>query len=106
MCVKRVCSLRLTYTGVHVTGGHFCMMSEEPKDEQTARLLKRHNEENGDSAENTKRIKADEEHAEDEKKFPKKKVVLLLAYSGKGYYGMQVHGEAGHLSSSFSSCSR
>ncbi|CAG5867322.1 unnamed protein product [Menidia menidia] len=47
-------------------------------------------QENEDSAEiATKRVKADGEHIEDDKKFPKKKVVLLLAYSGKGYYGMQ-----------------
>ncbi len=69
-------------------------MSEAPRDEQTAKLLKRANEENEDSAERVqaaKRIKAEGEHGEDEKKYPKKKVVLLMAYSGKGYYGMQVH---------------
>ncbi|XP_053313390.1 pseudouridylate synthase 1 homolog [Spea bombifrons] len=41
-------------------------------------------EENGHSA---KRFKPDNE--EQSKKPPKRKVVLLLAYSGKGYYGMQ-----------------
>lgn len=65
-------------------------MSEAAIDEQqTAKPLKRAHEENEDSAEKlqaTKKLKA-----EDEKKYPKKKVVLLLAYSGKGYYGMQVH---------------
>lgn len=58
-------------------------------------LLKRPNEEDKDedSVERaTKRVKTHEEHAEDGKKYPKKKVVLLLAYSGKGYYGMQVCG--------------
>ncbi|XP_070706683.1 pseudouridylate synthase 1 homolog isoform X2 [Pempheris klunzingeri] len=67
-------------------------MSEGPRDEQTAKLLKRANEENEECAERgqaTKRIKAEGEHTEDEKKYPKKKVVLLMAYSGKGYYGMQ-----------------
>ncbi|MEQ2281191.1 tRNA pseudouridine synthase 1 [Ameca splendens] len=65
-------------------------MSEESTDQQTAKLLKRSNEENEDSAERaTKRVKAEGEHTEDDKKYPKKKVVLLLAYSGKGYYGMQ-----------------
>ncbi|XP_035524517.1 tRNA pseudouridine synthase A isoform X2 [Morone saxatilis] len=67
-------------------------MSEGPRDEQTAKMLKRSNEENEDSAEKvqaSKRIKAEGEHTEDEKKYPKKKVVLLMAYSGKGYYGMQ-----------------
>ncbi|XP_026153352.1 pseudouridylate synthase 1 homolog [Mastacembelus armatus] len=77
------------------SGGHskfFCMMSGGAKDEQTAKLLKRANEESEDSAERlhtTKRIKAEGEHTEDEKKYPKKKVVLLVVYSGKGYYGMQ-----------------
>ncbi|KAM6901982.1 pseudouridylate synthase 1 homolog [Lycodopsis pacificus] len=69
-----------------------CMMSEGSRDEQTAKLLKRANEENEDSAEKVqaaKKLKAEEEKAEDEKKCPKKKVVLLVAYSGKGYYGMQ-----------------
>ncbi|KAL3041526.1 hypothetical protein OYC64_019669 [Pagothenia borchgrevinki] len=69
-----------------------CMMSEASIDEQTAKQLKRANEENEDSAEKlqaTKKLKTEEEPTEDEKKYPKKKVVLLLAYSGKGYYGMQ-----------------
>lgn len=69
-------------------------MSEGGMDKQTATLLKRTNEENEDSAEKVqaaKRVKTDGEHAEDEKKYPKKKVVLLMAYSGKGYYGMQVY---------------
>lgn len=70
----------------------FCNMSEGARDEQTAKQLKRANEENEDSAEKeqaVKKMKAEEEHTEDEKKYPKKKVVLLMAYSGKGYYGMQ-----------------
>ncbi|XP_071322462.1 pseudouridylate synthase 1 homolog [Trachinotus anak] len=69
-----------------------CMMSEGSKDEPTAKLMKRPNEENENSAETVqaaKRIKAEGVQAEDEKKYPKKKVVLLMAYSGKGYYGMQ-----------------
>ncbi|XP_018413856.1 PREDICTED: tRNA pseudouridine synthase A, mitochondrial [Nanorana parkeri] len=41
-------------------------------------------EENGHDA---KRFKPDNE--EQAKKYPKKKVVLLMAYSGKGYHGMQ-----------------
>lgn len=47
-------------------------------------------EENGHQ---NKRLKsnADEEDAEDQnKKSPKRKIVLLMAYSGKGYHGMQV----------------
>ncbi|KAG7223875.1 hypothetical protein INR49_015131 [Caranx melampygus] len=67
-------------------------MSEASKDEPMAKLMKRANEENEDSAERVqaaKRLKAEGVHAEDERKYPKKKVVLLMAYSGKGYYGMQ-----------------
>lgn len=53
-------------------------------------------EENGHQ---NKRLKsdADEEDAEDQnKKLPKRKIVLLMAYSGKGYHGMQVCGLAKH----------
>ncbi|KAM3599874.1 uncharacterized protein V6R79_013259 [Siganus canaliculatus] len=64
-------------------------MSDGSIDANSTKVLKRANEENEDSAEAAKRIKAEGEQAEDEKKYPKKKVVLLLAYSGKGYYGMQ-----------------
>ncbi|XP_030597880.1 pseudouridylate synthase 1 homolog isoform X1 [Archocentrus centrarchus] len=70
----------------------FRMMSEGNMEKQTATLLKRTSEENEDSAERVqaaKRLKTEGEQPEDEKKFPKKKVVLLMAYSGKGYYGMQ-----------------
>lgn len=68
----------------------FCMMSEGPRDEQTAKQLKRANEENeAEKVQATKKLKAEGVNTEDEKKYPKKKVVLLLAYSGKGYYGMQ-----------------
>ncbi|KAM9841157.1 pseudouridylate synthase 1 homolog [Aulostomus maculatus] len=62
-------------------------MSERSNEEQTA--MKRANEENQDSPEATKRVKTEGVHAEDERRYPKKKVVLLIAYSGKGYYGMQ-----------------
>lgn len=68
-------------------------MSAESRDEQTATLPKRAKEENDESAEMVqapKRIKSEGEHPEDERKYPKRKVVLLVAYSGKGYYGMQV----------------
>lgn len=67
-------------------------MSEGPTDQQTTKLLKRANEENEESERvlTSKRVKTQEEHTEDERKYPKKKVVLLMAYSGKGYYGMQV----------------
>ncbi|XP_010875756.1 tRNA pseudouridine synthase A isoform X1 [Esox lucius] len=67
------------------------MMSEES--EKTLTMpLKRVEEGNGDSGENghiRKKLKSDVEDTGDERKHPKRKVVLLLAYSGKGYYGMQ-----------------
>ncbi|XP_064163957.1 pseudouridylate synthase 1 homolog isoform X2 [Anguilla rostrata] len=44
----------------------------------------------GDAAVHTeKRQKVSEDQPLDEKKFQKRKVVLLMAYSGKGYHGMQ-----------------
>lgn len=67
-------------------------MSEEAGKIQTTKLLKRVIEENESSGKNghdTKRHKSDAEKADDEKKQPKRKVALLMAYSGKGYYGMQ-----------------
>lgn len=51
-------------------------------------------EENGHE---NKRLKkdGDEEDGEDQnKRSPKRKIVLLMAYSGKGYHGMQVCGLA------------
>ncbi|XP_069563153.1 pseudouridylate synthase 1 homolog [Brachyistius frenatus] len=77
---------------LHGKGGlykFFCMMSEGSTQQQTAKLLKRANEDSAERLQATKRIKADGEYTEDDKKYPKKKVVLLLVYSGKGYYGMQ-----------------
>lgn len=66
-------------------------MGDESVDQQTPKVLKRPKEENEDSVDKaTKRVKAEGEQNEDDRKYPKKKVVLLLAYSGKGYYGMQV----------------
>uniref|UniRef100_A0A1A8K3P4 Pseudouridylate synthase 1 homolog n=1 Tax=Nothobranchius kuhntae TaxID=321403 RepID=A0A1A8K3P4_NOTKU len=64
-------------------------MSEESTDQQTEKLLKRPNEENEESERVNKKVKTDGENTDDDKKYPKKKVVLLLTYSGKGYYGMQ-----------------
>ncbi|KAI1900887.1 hypothetical protein AGOR_G00054470 [Albula goreensis] len=42
----------------------------------------------GDDGHVEKRLKASTNEQE-ERRFPKRKVVLLMAYSGKGYYGMQ-----------------
>lgn len=64
-----------------------CNMSEVTKDTHSDKVLKRGNEPNEDGGV-AKRFKSDN-NQEDEKKYPKRKVVLLIAYSGKGYYGMQ-----------------
>lgn len=37
-----------------------------------------------------KKLKTDQDEQNVDRKYPKKKVALLMAYSGKGYYGMQV----------------
>lgn len=44
-----------------------------------------------------KRRKTDLELSNEDRRYPKKKVALLMAYSGKGYYGMQVQTSAGFL---------
>ncbi|KAG7272808.1 hypothetical protein CRUP_017862 [Coryphaenoides rupestris] len=75
-----------------------CTMSQgEPL---TTKLTKRENEEPiaGENEQVTaKKVKLEGDNAEDEKKYPKKKVALLLAYSGKGYYGMQGVSAAGQV---------
>lgn len=68
------------------------MMSEEGSGNMLIKPLKRVEEGNGESGENghiRKKLKSVEPTG-NERKHPKRKVVLLLAYSGKGYYGMQV----------------
>eukprot|EP00062_Callorhinchus_milii_P021673 gi/632978632/ref/XP_007906022.1/ PREDICTED: tRNA pseudouridine synthase A, mitochondrial isoform X1 [Callorhinchus milii] len=65
---------------------------EQPgRNEQEGKKRKKENtEESGENQEDIKRLKAvNEESEEHNKKYPKRKVVLLLAYSGKGYHGMQ-----------------
>lgn len=61
-------------------------MSEISQDVHSDNVLKRVSEENEDHV--AKRLKTDN-FTDDERKYPKRKVVLLIAYSGKGYYGMQ-----------------
>lgn len=39
-----------------------------------------------------KKLKSGGEDGEQPRKLPKRKIVLLMAYSGKGYHGMQVRG--------------
>ncbi|XP_073168737.1 pseudouridylate synthase 1 homolog isoform X1 [Lepidochelys kempii] len=58
-----------------------------------AKRFKSSNEETENQEENghqDKRFKRSQKDVEDQnKKFPKRKIVLLMAYSGKGYHGMQ-----------------
>lgn len=61
-------------------------MNEVSPDGHSDKVLKRVSEENEEHV--AKKLKTDN-CTEDERKYPKKKVVLLIAYSGKGYYGMQ-----------------
>ncbi|XP_013856749.1 tRNA pseudouridine synthase A, mitochondrial, partial [Austrofundulus limnaeus] len=72
-------------------GWLFKVLSMMSNETTAAQLLKRPNDgDQIDSVEKvTKRVKTDEEHTEDAKKIKKRKVVLLMAYSGKGYFGMQ-----------------
>ncbi|XP_036382392.1 tRNA pseudouridine synthase A-like [Megalops cyprinoides] len=67
-------------------------MSEEqhPKEcpAEENEVLKRQADGNGEGDGHVKRLKASPSEQE-ERKYPKRKVVLLMAYSGKGYYGMQ-----------------
>uniref|UniRef100_A0A3B3ZLV6 Pseudouridylate synthase 1 homolog n=1 Tax=Periophthalmus magnuspinnatus TaxID=409849 RepID=A0A3B3ZLV6_9GOBI len=79
MIRKRVLRFYIRVKGNH---SHVCSCSV-PSD----KVLKRISEDNEDTAV-AKKLKTDDS-IEDEKKYPKKKVVLLIAYSGKGYYGMQ-----------------
>ncbi|XP_030625282.1 pseudouridylate synthase 1 homolog [Chanos chanos] len=65
------------------------MMSEEVV-QPPVKVLKRSPEHDTCDTEHVdKKLKIDEDQTSNEKKFPKRKVVLLMAYSGKGYYGMQ-----------------
>lgn len=51
------------------------------------------------AAEEEQKQDIDKDQDGDNRKCPKKKVALLMAYSGKGYYGMQVQTEAGSSAS-------
>ncbi|XP_061657217.1 tRNA pseudouridine synthase A [Syngnathoides biaculeatus] len=64
------------------------IMSEPSQKERAANVLKRSNEEI-EVTQTSKRAKSDKDNTEDDKRYPKKKVILLMAYCGKGYYGMQ-----------------
>ncbi|XP_049593891.1 pseudouridylate synthase 1 homolog [Syngnathus scovelli] len=63
-------------------------MSEAAQNEPAANLLKRSKEDN-EVVQSTKRAKSEGDNTDEERRYPKKKVILLMAYCGKGYYGMQ-----------------
>lgn len=73
-------------------------MSGGADGDQKIQQLKRVQE--GDEDCGTKRRKTDVEPSNEDRRYPKKKVALLMAYSGKGYYGMQVPTSAGLCGSS------
>lgn len=69
-------------------------VASQPKRLNSSGEVAERPEENGHQNKRLKRD-ADEDDAEDQnKKSPKRKIVLLMAYSGKGYHGMQVRGLA------------
>ncbi|XP_056146436.1 tRNA pseudouridine synthase A [Lampris incognitus] len=68
---------------------YFCTMSEDSKSTQSPPKVKRIEDSESVPEPAAKKIKLDGEHTEEEKKYQKKKVALLMAYSGKGYHGMQ-----------------
>lgn len=85
-------------------------MSEGSRQQQTDQDRKRseRSDEEDEELQTSKRRRAAagaEEPDGDNRKCPKKKVALLMAYSGKGYYGMQVHTRAAPWAPGFR-CSR
>ncbi|KAL6469819.1 hypothetical protein MHYP_G00209380 [Metynnis hypsauchen] len=65
------------------------MMAEDQKPPQITVLKRASDSSAVENDHQVKRLKTDDDQTADEKRFPKRKVVLLMAYSGKGYYGMQ-----------------
>lgn len=68
--------------------------SRQQQMDQDRKRSERSDEEDEKLQTSKRRRAATEEHDGDNRKCPKKKVALLMAYSGKGYYGMQVHTRA------------
>uniref|UniRef100_A0A671P0J5 Pseudouridine synthase 1 n=1 Tax=Sinocyclocheilus anshuiensis TaxID=1608454 RepID=A0A671P0J5_9TELE len=60
-------------------------MTEDSSDAQIKALKRPADDTHTETEYEDKKLKTDQ----DERKYPKKKVALLMAYSGKGYYGMQ-----------------
>lgn len=74
------------------------MSEEENQNHSNMTKLKRAGEGTEVGEREAKKLKTDEEDKTDEeKRFPKRKVVLLMAYSGKGYYGMQASAKCSSL---------
>lgn len=67
-------------------------MSADSRVDQKIQQLKRGQEVDEDWE--AKRRKTGVELSQEDRRYPKKKVALLMAYSGKGYYGMQVQTSA------------
>lgn len=63
-----------------------CKMTEDSSDAQIKALKRAADDTPVEAEHEGKKLKTEQ----DERKYPKKKVALLMAYSGKGYYGMQV----------------
>uniref|UniRef100_A0A672N378 tRNA pseudouridine synthase A, mitochondrial-like n=2 Tax=Sinocyclocheilus grahami TaxID=75366 RepID=A0A672N378_SINGR len=60
-------------------------MTEDSSDAQIKALKRPADDTHTETEYEDKKLKTDQ----DERKYSKKKVALLMAYSGKGYYGMQ-----------------
>lgn len=64
-------------------------MTEDPTDVQNKALKRSAEDELVETEHEDKKLKTDQDQQNVDRKHPKKKVALLMAYSGKGYYGMQ-----------------
>ncbi|XP_065100207.1 pseudouridylate synthase 1 homolog [Paramisgurnus dabryanus] len=68
-----------------------CKMTEDPTDVtlQNKALKRSADDTLVETEHEDKKLKTDQDQQNVDRKHPKKKVALLMAYSGKGYYGMQ-----------------
>ncbi|XP_055035976.1 pseudouridylate synthase 1 homolog [Misgurnus anguillicaudatus] len=64
-----------------------CKMTEDPT--ETKALKRSADDALVETEHEDKKLKTDQDQQNVDRKHPKKKVALLMAYSGKGYYGMQ-----------------
>lgn len=65
-------------------------MSEDSADVQNKALKRQADDALVEDKHDDKKLKTDQDEQSADRKYPKKKVAMLIAYSGKGYYGMQV----------------